>query len=72
METMATQWLQKILLRQADQPFTFDEWQIALEYAMILESRQLVKFAEFVKTAGQNTYDYETLLHNFKTQKDGI
>jgi len=39
----AVEWLTKILENQKNEPFNFDEWKIAFEYAKEIETKQIVE-----------------------------
>ena len=41
----AVEWLTKILENQKNEPFNFDEWTIAFEYAKEMEKEQKIEFA---------------------------
>ena len=43
MET-AVEWLMRMLEGQKDEPFDYQEWQIAFEYALELEKQQVKTF----------------------------
>ena len=44
----AVEWLTKILENQKNEPFNFDEWTIAFEYAKEIEKKEKLKYELFV------------------------
>lgn len=54
MET-AVQWLMRMLEDQKDEPFDYQEWKIAFEYALELEKQQVKTFKTKTDEKDNNT-----------------
>jgi hypothetical protein len=54
MET-AVEWLEKILEGQKDEPFDYQEWKIAFEYALDMEKQQVKTFKTKTDEKDNNT-----------------